>query len=143
MRISTKGRYGLAAMTVLGREKDCPKTAAATANSLGVSKIYLEQVFALLKSAGLVQTQKGAAGGYFVSKEPVSITALEILKALEPALFEPAENGLQGAAQNLGACINQTVFTPLDRAVEEILVKLTLQDLIDKAGRDTEYMFYI
>ena len=53
MKISAKGRYGLAAMTYLARNYSCgtPITIVQISKKLGISKIYLEQVFALLKRA--------------------------------------------------------------------------------------------
>ena len=58
MRISSKGRYGLASMILLGqKEKEAEPTAIlAVSEKCGISKIYLEQVFTLLKKAELVHS---------------------------------------------------------------------------------------
>ena len=55
MKISAKGRYGLAAMIVLARsyESSSPVTIISISEHLGISKIYLEQVFSLLKRSFL------------------------------------------------------------------------------------------
>ena len=60
MKISAKGRYGLAAMTYLARnyEAGTPITIISISEKLGISKIYLEQVFSLLKRARLVNSIK-------------------------------------------------------------------------------------
>ena len=62
MSISAKGRYGLAAMTHLAQcyQADMPITIISIAEKMGISKIYLEQVFSLLKRAGLVNSINGA-----------------------------------------------------------------------------------
>ena len=66
MRISAKGRYALAAAISMARQYGTGEhiTAISISEKLGISKIYLEQVFSLLKRAGLVNTVKGAQGGY-------------------------------------------------------------------------------
>ena len=72
MKISAKGRYGLAAMTCLARNfaSGSPITIISISEKLGISKIYLEQVFSLLKRAQLVNSIKGSQGGYQLSREP-------------------------------------------------------------------------
>ena len=57
---------------------------------LGISKIYLEQVFSLLKRARLVNSIKGSQGGYQLSRAPRAITAYDILSAIELSLMEEA-----------------------------------------------------
>ena len=72
MKISAKGRYGLAAMTYLARNyaSGSPITIISISEKLGISKIYLEQVFSLLKRARLVNSIKGSQGGYQLAREP-------------------------------------------------------------------------
>ena len=73
VRISTKGRYGLAAMIYLGQhaQSNSHIPLIQLADALGISKIYLEQVFSLLKRAELVRSTKGT---------PVSYTHLKQIK---------------------------------------------------------------
>ena len=80
MKISAKGRYGLAAMTYLARNyaSGSPVTIVSISEKLGISKIYLEQVFSLLKRARLVNSIKGSQGGYQLSRAPREITIHEL-----------------------------------------------------------------
>lgn len=81
MRISAKGRYGLAAMITLAQESTqdlCTQRVIVIAEKLGLSKIYLEQVFALLKRGKLVTSIKGAQGGCSLSRPAPQINAYEI-----------------------------------------------------------------
>ncbi len=59
---------------------------------LGISKIYLEQVFALLKRGGIVNSIKGSRGGYQLSRSPRQISLYDILSSVETSLFEPVED---------------------------------------------------
>ena len=85
MKISAKGRYGLAAMTYLARNyaSGSPITIISISEKLGISKIYLEQVFSLLKRANLVHSIKGSQGGYQLAREPRAISAYDILSSIE------------------------------------------------------------
>ena len=71
---------------------------AILAENLGISKIYLEQIFSLLKRSGLVASVKGAQGGYHLAKPASEISVYEILKALEQILFEPTESSVDERA---------------------------------------------
>ena len=141
MRISTKGRYGMAVMICLAEKKDRSQTVADISQKLDVSKIYLEQVFALLKNAGLIQSIKGAQGGYFLSGTPQGVTAYDILRATEPALFEPTEKSFSGAAEAVETALQNWVWSPLSGEIAKTLSAVTLQDLLEKSKK--EYMFYI
>lgn len=90
MKISAKGRYGLAAMTYLARnyEAGTPITIISISEKLGISKIYLEQVFSLLKRARLVNSIKGSQGGYQLAHAPREITAYDVLASIELSLME-------------------------------------------------------
>lgn len=147
MRISTRGRYGLAALTVMAatRNREEPMTVASLATRLGISKIYLEQVFSLLKRADIVTSIKGAQGGYHLNGEPDSITVLNILSALEQSLFERTEDSVQSSAPEIEDAMRRQVFDPLNGAVCAALLAATLQTLATAAARSADggYMFYI
>ncbi|HPF87499.1 MAG TPA: Rrf2 family transcriptional regulator, partial [Candidatus Limiplasma sp.] len=70
MRISARGRYALAATASMAARYATGEniTVASLAERLGISKIYLEQVFSLLKKADIVASHKGAQGGYRLSR---------------------------------------------------------------------------
>jgi len=140
MRISTKGRYGLAAMTILA-QKNGYHTAEYVSNQLGVSKIYMEQVFAMLKKAGLISSQKGSSGGYILSDKHENITIYQILKATESSLFEPTQSNIAGENfKNIESILVQKVWQPIDSTLEKLLSSITLEDLATNA---TDDMFFI
>jgi Rrf2 family protein len=141
MRISTKGRYGAAVMMCLA-EKGGQRTVTDVSQKLNISKIYLEQVFTLLKKAGLIQSVKGAQGGYYLSAPPEKITAEDILRATEAALFEPAEAAARGEASHIDDALKGLVWNKLDAAVSDCLKRITLADLLHGAGKK-DFMFYI
>ena len=83
MKLSTKGRYGLKAMVDLTVAYGRGYVSIATlAQQQGISESYLEQLIASLKKAGLVESVRGAQGGYALSRKPEDIDVGEVLRAL-------------------------------------------------------------
>ncbi len=148
MRISAKGRYALAAAVRMARQHGSGEyiTVISISEGLGISKIYLEQVFSLLKRGGLVNSVKGAQGGYQLTRPPEEITVLEVLSAVETALFENTEDTVREKAPDIESALRLSVFDPLDQSVREILSGITLSALQAEADRhrpDSASMYYI
>lgn len=147
MRISVKGRYALAAMIHLGEHEssNCIPV-VQIAEQLDISKIYLEQVFALLKRGKLVESIKGAGGGYRLSMPATQITLYEIMKATEAAIFEETKETVGEKAPALDQVLSEVIFMPLDETVRALLSNLTLADLMkryEEIQNDNGYMFFI
>lgn len=100
-----------------------------------ISLDYLEQIVPALKNAGLVTAKRGAQGGYLLAKNPEDITVFDALRALEGP-FEPmicltADSGEENSACGAsGSCAVQEVWRELRDAVEGVLKKLTLAELL-------------
>lgn len=121
-------------------------TISSIAEKLGISKIYLEQVFSLLKRAKLVTSLKGAQGGYQLSKIPEKITALEIMKATEVGLFEKTENSVSEKISEIDAALHEMIWDKLDSSLVKLLEQITLADLYNKYQDEKSngsLMFYI
>lgn len=148
MRISAKGRYALAAMTYMARQYENSEsiTVISISDKLGISKIYLEQVFSLLRRGGLVTSLKGAAGGYLLTRTPEKVTGFDVLSAVELSLFEKAQPSVNAKAPEYDAAMQQLAFSPIDEAIREALQKVTLGDLaheIERYKNGQDYMFFI
>jgi Rrf2 family protein len=145
MRISAKGRYALAAMVFMVncQTDDEPITVNRISGELGISKIYLEQVFALLKKGGFVKSIKGAQGGYFLNDSAQSITAYAIMQAVEGALFEGSQERVMDKAPRIDAVINDAVLETADEAIKKALNRVSLADLALKARAEQAPMYYI
>lgn len=148
MRISVKGRYALAATINIAMNYGSDKhiTVLSISDKLGISKIYLEQVFSLLKRGGLVNSVKGARGGYQLSRTPEQITVLDVLSAVELTLFEITEETVAEKAPEIEKAMRLSAFDVLDHVVKKTLGGITLADLVLSAEEhktDNEFMFYI
>ncbi|MCX7715181.1 MAG: Rrf2 family transcriptional regulator [Clostridia bacterium] len=137
MRISTKARYGLASMIFMAMSDDSSLiTVVSIAEKLGISKIYLEQIFSSLKKSELVASTKGSQGGYRLFKAASEITVFDILSCLDGILFEKTDSTVAENACHIEDAMNKAVFYPLDEAVENVLKKITLYDLANEAFKN-------
>jgi Rrf2 family cysteine metabolism transcriptional repressor len=148
MRISAKGRYALAAVISMAQQYNNGEyiTVSSISERLGISKIYLEQVFSLLKRGGLVNSVKGAQGGYQLTRMPERITVLDVLKAVELSLFEQTEDTVMEKAPDIEMSMRLSAFEILDRTIQNALSQITLDDLVAEAEKhkgEHAMMFYI
>lgn len=148
MRVSAKSRYALAALTTMAMQEDSGEcvTVISISEHLGISKIYLEQVFSLLKRAKLVTSVKGAQGGYRLSRGASSITVLDVLRAMEGSLFEETGPSSGAGAAYIDKALQSEVYCPLDTALKEALQKISVLSLAKAAGKEKggdTLMFYI
>lgn len=148
MRISAKGRYALAAVISMAQQYHSGEfiTLISISEKLGISKIYLEQVFSLLKRGELVTSVKGAQGGYQLARIPRQISALDVLTAVETGLFDKTEDTVPEKAPEIEYAIRLGVFDALDNTVAKALSAVTLEELVLEAERHKSggaVMFYI
>lgn len=142
MRISTKGRYALAVVCYISTIEE-NVTVLEVSQNLGLSKIYLEQIFSLLKKADILESIKGAKGGYRLILDADKITAYDILFATESTLFEKVDNSLDDNFKLLEKSLHECVYNKIDSAIEKSLKAVTVKDIVDNSGGKDNYMFYI
>jgi Rrf2 family protein len=131
MRLNTKVRYGTRALLELAlRFDDGPVSVGEIAAAQGVSDKYLEALFATLRIAGLVQSVRGAQGGYRLARPPADICLREVFDALEGS--EPyAPCTLDHAAcQRWADCVTREVWADMYQASMQVLESTTLADLV-------------
>lgn len=148
MRLSAKGRYALASTTSMAQNQGNNEyiTLISISDKLGISKIYLEQVFSLLKHGGIVNSIKGSQGGYQLSRSSKQITVYDILSSVETSLFESAEETIKDKAPDIEAAMVDRIYKPLDSVIKESLQKVTLYDLMTEAEKHKTsqgFMFFI
>lgn len=151
MRLSTKGQYGLRAMFYLaqhyGIEEPIPLKVVAERQN--ISESYLEQLMAVLRRAGLVNSVRGAQGGYILARHPEKITVGDIVRALEGPIapigcvseYEPAE------CDEADYCISRNVWIKVRDKLAEVLDSISLADMCRDAQKVQKnkgyHMYYI
>jgi Rrf2 family protein len=102
---------------------------------------YLEQIFTGLRREGIVQSQRGARGGYTLAREPWQITVLEILTVIEGNRQSKEE----GEDVTIEKDLVYEVWQQASQAAESVLGQCTLQDLCQRRDvyKQTNPMYYI
>lgn len=148
MRLSAKGRYALVSTIHMAQNynKDEYITLISISERFNISKIYLEQVFSLLKRGGVVNSIKGSQGGYQLADVPEKITVYDILSSVESTLFENTEDTIGEQAPELEAAVKALIYEPLDSTVKDLLSNISLSDLVaevDKNKGESALMYFI
>ncbi|MDR2053755.1 MAG: Rrf2 family transcriptional regulator [Treponema sp.] len=131
MRISTKGRYSLEALLYMALLPGGEYTSTRTiSENTGISDGYLEQLFILLRKAGIVRGIRGPLGGYVPGRETNRITVGEILRAVEGPL-EPVNCVSPEICPLSDNCISKHTWAELYRAISDCVDSITLLDLVE------------
>lgn len=127
--ITSKSPYAIKALTELGRSADGqPVPIGELARRREVPVQFLEQLFAVLRRAGILTSQRGVKGGYRFAREPASVTVLEVVELLDGPLGRDSEGVFADAAQ----------------AAREVLAGVTIADVIEREAREAgSSMYYI
>jgi len=135
MKISTKVRYGMRAMIELARRNnDAPVMLGIIARNQEISEKYLEQLFTLLRNAGLVKSERGNKGGYRLAKEAAGITAYDIFIALNGPLELVDCVGRTDCLRS-GLCETKEIWTDLTDLIQKHLQSKTLAELVFSATK--------
>lgn len=126
MKLTTKGRYGLAVVVTLNKNKGQTRSLLSISKSLGLSKLYLEQILSVLKSHQIVVSTKGPSGGYAIQPN-AQLTVYDVLSVLEPSLSAQETTGKTN--KSLGLILDEQVYQPLNQVVIEKLTSIKIDDL--------------
>lgn len=148
MKISTKGRYGLRAMVDLAVYSAGDHISLKSiAERQNISEGYLEQVFSTLRKAGLINSIKGAQGGYALADNTADITVGAVLRALEGNLSVIDEKSFEEKTKDeIEDCIREKVWSIINASIDDVIDNITLEDLMDeykKMGNKESPMYYI
>ncbi len=142
MNISAKTEYACLAVLELATHYGSgePVRVRSIADAHGVPSRFLVQILLQLKGAGLVESTRGAAGGYRLLKDPAEITLGEVMATIEGPSTEVRSNA--------------TKATPTTRALletwrevalveQDMLSQVTFADLVDRVKGHSENMYFI
>lgn len=135
MKLSTRARYGLRAMVALAmRADDAPVMMRSIAEHEGLSKRYLDNIFATLRQEGLVLSVRGACGGYRLARPAQDIHVDEVVEALEGDILLVHCAAEFGGCPKHGSCATSEVWENASTALREAFHAVTLQDLAERQG---------
>jgi len=147
MKLSTRVRYGVRALVELADvQRESPVLLDSIAKKQGISRKYLDAIFARLKAAGIVSSSRGAGGGFLITRAPSSITVADVFRGLEGPLSLVDCKSEDRHCGQLEQCPTTGLWAELSDLMTGFLRGITIQDLVErkreKAER-TSMMYYI
>jgi Rrf2 family protein len=129
VRLSAKADYAIRAAAELAAASDGPVKGERIATAQAIPPKFLENILLDLKHAGLVSTQRGAEGGYWLSRPATEITLADVIRAVEGPLANvrgarPEALEYAGPAERL-----REVWIALRASLRSVLEQVTLADL--------------
>ena len=129
MRVSAKVDYALRACAELAAAGEGPVKGERLAQAQEIPLKFLENILLDLKHAGLVQSQRGTEGGYWLAKDPAEISLADVIRAVEGPIANvrgerPEQVEYAGAAEAL-----REVWIAVRGSLRAVLEKVTLADV--------------
>jgi Rrf2 family protein len=126
MRLSARVDYALRAAAELAVAGNHPVTAVQLAEAQGIPPKFLENILGQLRRSGLIRSQRGPDGGYWLARPAERISLADIIRAIDGPLVgvrgeRPEHVGYSGAARSL-----QEVWIALRASERAILEQVTL-----------------
>lgn len=137
MKLSTRGRYGLKAMYQLAiRYGEGPVPLNVIAKEENLSENYLEQLVSILRREELINSVRGAQGGYMLARPPKEITVGSILRVLEGSIG-PADcvTDGNGACKNEEECVTKLVWEQIKDSIDNVIDSITLDDMLNDSNK--------
>ena len=127
--ITSKSPYAVAALAELARAGDGgPVPIGELARRRDIPVQFLEQLFASLRRAGVLRSQRGMKGGYSFARPPSEVTVLEVTELLDG----PVGAGAEG------------IFADAATAARDLLARTTIADVVEREAREAgAAMYYI
>jgi Rrf2 family transcriptional regulator, cysteine metabolism repressor len=143
MKLSSRTRYGMRAILELAQEYgNAPLQIKTIADREDISNKYLEQLIAMLKSAGLVRSIRGPRGGYLLAKPPAEIHLKEVFVTLEGPMTPAECVDHPEFCPRCMDCVTRDIWQDLQNAIDGVLESVTLEDLVKKTkglGKNGNY----
>jgi Rrf2 family protein len=144
MRVSAKAEYACVAMLELAASAADPQPVRikAIADAQGIPQRFLVQILLQLKTAGLVSSVRGAAGGYQLARPPESITVADIINAIDDRTLAP-RSALDESKRTPKVEALLSVWREIQAEEQRLLARLTLAELIRRSQQSHSLSYQI
>lgn len=143
MRISTKGKYALEAIVDLAIESSSEfESLKNIAERRNISENYLEQIFMRLRKNNIVESTRGAHGGYRLTKDPKEITVEDVILAVEGDISPVdcvSKNKGKQHCERYEECVTRILWQDIMSEINGIIANKSIADLI-KSYRELNYV---
>lgn len=136
MKLSSQEEYGLRCLLHLARQEyGTSLTIPEISQAEGISHHNVGKLLRILRQSGFVESVRGQHGGYALARAPEQVVVADVLNALGGRLFDSNfcdhhSGAEENCAHTLSACSVRALWSRLQDAVDEVLQRLTLRDLL-------------
>ena len=135
MKLSSQEEYGLRCLLRVGRAAEGESlTIPELSRAEGISEPNVAKMMRVLRRGGFVTSTRGQSGGYALARPAADILLGPVLATLGGRLYEPAfcegHSGLERSCTHMTDCSIRSVWRLVQRAVDQVLGKITLKDLL-------------
>ena len=134
MKLTAKGRYAVMAVADMAAQGASMRSSLTEISKRqGISLSFLEQLFGKLRRAGIVESQRGAAGGYILADKAANLTLEKIIFAVDEDIkahgcTPEAKIACTGKTDK---CLTHNLWGALENHIEQFLASITVQDVVD------------
>ena len=133
LKLTKKADYGLMAMKHLA-EHCHPGSCSAkdVADAYGIPSEALAKILQRLVKAGLLTSQHGTNGGYTLAHDPATISAFEVIRAIDGPLFITSCVTVRGECDQTNRCTIREPLRKVNQSIEDVLRRITISEMNDK-----------
>ncbi len=132
MLLTRASEYALLSLDMI-RKSDIPIGAEQLANQLSIPKSFLAKILQSLAKHGILESRKGAHGGFILTKKTSEITVNSIIIAAEgkrPSVFDCSSYAETCPGGTIGSCAISPFLAKFQGKIDDFLTDLTLEDIL-------------
>jgi Rrf2 family protein len=130
VRVSAKTDYAVRALLELAVAGDGPVKGERLAEAQAIPLKFLENILTDLRHAGIIRAQRGAEGGYWLARDPSTVTIGEVIRAVDGPLASVRGEAPENVAYNGAAEHLRTVWVALRASMRSVVDEITLEDVV-------------
>lgn len=145
MRFSLKSDYAIIALLDMALNADKgPVHVRSIALRRSIPLKFLEQVMSALKKAGLVESFRGAQGGYILARNPEKISLAQVVEAIEGPIapMDCTIDSNEYRCRYISVCVLREVWKEVKQSIDNVLKKISLADICKKAKEQELTVMY-
>lgn len=150
MRVSAKGEYAILAILDLAQayETDDVRTLEEISSDESVPHPFLVQILLELKRAGLVESKRGAGGGYRLARHPRDISLGEVVRLIDGPFLPfkcttPSVDSSNNDCIHKGNCVMTSIWLDVRRAIESVISNISFEELARRRDNMNSPMYHI
>jgi Rrf2 family protein len=130
LKLTKKADYGLMAMKHLAERAPYGACSAKdVADAYGIPQEALAKILQRLVKAGLLHSQHGMNGGYKLARDPATISAFEVIRAIDGPLFITSCITVRGECDQTDRCTIREPLRRVNESIEQVLRRISISEM--------------